>query len=438
MKRAVTEASARKVGWLDLFVPASFAADPDAARRARLFTGTVTGVAVLSVVRGVSLILGGFFLHGVLVTGLVLAATGALWLLRRTGSLAIATHVIFLPLFLLGAAMAYQRGGVGAPVLLALGFIPGAVFLFAGKRGGVPYAAMHLLTILGFWWWRASGHVLPDLLAPSRRLVVEGVGAVSFGVLTFVVFFAYETLKGTALHESRAAERRSVKAEHLTRLIEIARAESLAAIAKGLAHEVNNPLAVIDQNLRFVLRAKGSLSAEASASLEDAMASVERIATVMREIHTFARSGPGTISTVDLRVLLRTATRILQPDIARCALTFDVPDSPAFAKGNEGEILQVIFNLLRDAMYACHAESAPEIRLALAPAPGGGWRLSITDNGATPPGDTTQEHADSSAPKRPRLGLAVAERIVSGFGGVVASEPHSPRGFMLSVTFPPA
>ncbi|MCC6812170.1 MAG: hypothetical protein IT381_32415 [Deltaproteobacteria bacterium] len=405
------------VRWIDRFVPAGV--DLDTTTRARLFIGVASLVALLSLFRGLSLMLSGFVVHGILVEVLILDIAAALWLLRKKTSLALAVHLLFAPLFALGTGMAYQRGGVGAPVLLGLGLLPGAALLIAGPRTGIVYFLLHVLVIGSFATARATGHVFADTLAPDRKLAVETLGAVLFSSALFGVFSIYERLKGIALTERATAERERLSAEQLTRLVERSRAESLAIITKSLMHEVNSPLTVIDQNLRFCTtsaqRGTRFEDPDVASALADARTSTERIVTILRDLRAFTRIDEADVPVIDLCVTSRTALRILRPNFDRVAFELELPPAPVFVRTNESALLLLLLNLLRHAVRSCSEAPHPKVLVSIQATDGvEPHRLIVSADTTDMPPMRTKRLGEASE-------LVVSERIVEQLGGTLVA-----------------
>jgi PAS domain S-box-containing protein len=136
--------------------------------------------------------------------------------------------------------------------------------------------------------------------------------------------------------------------------VRTAETERLAAIgrlAAGVAHEINNPLAVVMSNIDVLLEGiQRSLSmpladrAELESMLEDAREGAERIRKVVRSLVMFAKPGDERRAVVDVRAVPET------PSIASAA----VVEAPPSRRGSvlvvddEAPIARVLERLLRD------------------------------------------------------------------------------------------
>ncbi|MGC4090344.1 MAG: PAS domain S-box protein [Polyangiaceae bacterium] len=149
--------------------------------------------------------------------------------------------------------------------------------------------------------------------------------------------------------ERKAIQRRLAEAERLT---------ALGVLSAGVAHEINNPLAYVLLNLEYLRRELPRLATQPE-RLEDLMIRVrdachgaERVATIVRDLRTFARGDDSARGPVDLREVLEAAVNIAGNTLSqRARIVRDYGDSPA-VEGNANRLEQVFLNLLLNAAQA--------------------------------------------------------------------------------------
>ncbi|MFZ5890943.1 MAG: PAS domain S-box protein [Myxococcota bacterium] len=149
--------------------------------------------------------------------------------------------------------------------------------------------------------------------------------------------------------ERKAIQRRLAEAERLT---------ALGVLSAGVAHEINNPLAYVLLNLEYLRRELPRLASEPE-RLEDLMIRVrdachgaERVATIVRDLRTFARGDDSARGPVDLRDVLEAAVNIAGNTLSqRARVVRDYSDAPP-VEGNANRLEQVFLNLLLNAAQA--------------------------------------------------------------------------------------
>lgn len=148
---------------------------------------------------------------------------------------------------------------------------------------------------------------------------------------------------------------------------------------------------------------------------------------------------------VDLNEAASYACQTLEP-VARAAeatIKIELLDVPARIRGDRDQLVQVLLNLIQNAIV--HGGSAPRIRVRIArTAPAGRYTLSVSDNG---PG-IAAEHlprlterfyranvASSRAKGGTGLGLAIVKHIVARHRGELEISSKLGAGSTFSVTF---
>jgi PAS domain S-box-containing protein len=235
-------------------------------------------------------------------------------------------------------------------------------------------------------------------------------------------------------------------------LVTADRALALGRLAAGVAHEINNPLAYVMTNLRFVLHRLsvgepgGDDAADAvHEALGEALEGAGRVARIVRDLKTYARpaeepTGPARLERA-MDAALSMAGHELRP---RAAVERRYRPAPP-VDADEVRLAQVFLNLVINAAHAIPEGAADHHRVvATVGTDERGWAFaSVTDTGTGIPAEILPRIFDPFFTTKPQgegtgLGLSVSQGIVRGLGGriEVASEPG--RGSTFTVRVPPA
>ena len=141
---------------------------------------------------------------------------------------------------------------------------------------------------------------------------------------------------------------------------------SLGTLVGGVAHEINNPLAYLLNNVDFVRERMGALGAdgEITLALAEAREGAVRIRDIVGTLKEHARPEKGELCAVDANASVRSALRMLDNQIRQRAtvelMLDDVP--PVLANGR---LVQVIVNLVSNALQAMPDRPTRENSIAI-------------------------------------------------------------------------
>ncbi|MBK9712323.1 MAG: response regulator [Kouleothrix sp.] len=330
---------------------------------------------------------------------------------------------------------------------------------------------------------RSANTFLPVLMLTARNELADRIAGLDAGADDYVTkpFHGDELLaRARALLRIRAAE--NARAETLAalakqhqelkaayeqlrstqaQLVQASKLASLGELVAGVAHELNNPLAIILGNAELLPTLDSEDDRRAVRQIIDA---AQRGRRVLQSLVTFARHGKVEADWHNPRDLVERVLDLKRSAFQTGEIALEVsydPDLPMLW-GDGPQIQQVLLNLLINAeqalagcaypriifrVYACHApvelpSVLPELTRARgAPENEGVVVIDIADNG---PGLAPQVLGRLFEPfvtTRPvgqgtGMGLAIAYAIVQQHGGTlqVASEPG--RGATFRITLP--
>ncbi len=197
-----------------------------------------------------------------------------------------------------------------------------------------------------------SKHNIADLwLKP--RLKLMGYLGVSM-VLIVLSIMGMATFLVGRIHK---ADSKRIKALH-----HIGYSDKLASIgrlASGIAHEINNPLAIIDQKTGliqdiFTISKEFSPNEQLNKLTKDILAAVDRCSTVTRRLLDFARHMDSKIELVDIKKIIRQIFTFFKKDADRqgIAMSFKSRDNIENFECDRGSLQQIILNLFNNAFAA--------------------------------------------------------------------------------------
>jgi len=225
---------------------------------------------------------------------------------------------------------------------------------------------------------------------------------------------------------------------------QLRQAEKLSALGQmisGVAHELNNPLAVIKGYLELILR-RDPLSESTRADLEKVALESNRAAKLVGNFLSFAREQPVHRETVDLNEVVRRAAELRKLDLPKAGaeVKLDLDPHLPLTQADSDQIQQVLTNLLSNSLQAL-AETPQPGRLQITTRKAENLiRVLVEDNGPGVPPDvlpyifepffTTKEVGHGTG-----LGLSIAHSIMTDHHGRIACQPSAigGAGFLLEL-----
>jgi signal transduction histidine kinase len=228
------------------------------------------------------------------------------------------------------------------------------------------------------------------------------------------------------------------------------RAEQLAALgemAAGLTHEIKNPLAGISAALEL-LRDDAvdgiddrDNAAIGSRSLYDQMLSeLRRVSGTVDSLLRLAKPQPPQHTEVDLARLTREVTSLFSARLRRhgVSLEVDIPDEVPSLQLDPGLIVQLLMNLLTNAMQATGRGGM--LRVLVAPFPRrDGVVIAVEDSGCGIAPDQLEKIFDpffTTKEEGTGLGLPICRQIVEQHGGTLELESEVGKGTRVLVLLP--
>jgi signal transduction histidine kinase len=217
------------------------------------------------------------------------------------------------------------------------------------------------------------------------------------------------------------------------------RAEQLAVVgrmAAGVAHEVRNPLMAMKILVQAAAeRGDGKLGGRGLRVLEEEIVRLERLTRTFLE---FARPPRPEKHPVRVQQAVSQTLELLRPRAAGQNVRFDLkmPARPIFVEADSGQLHQLLFNLMQNALEASPAGGVVEVEAS--DSRPGQVQLRVSDSGAGLPADLGErifEPFVSTKEAGLGLGLSICRQVAVAHGGSVTAANRPGGGAAFTVTF---
>lgn len=234
-------------------------------------------------------------------------------------------------------------------------------------------------------------------------------------------------------------------------LIQIDRLAEIGRIASGVAHEINNPLAIISEISGWagavVSDAKG-LSEEDREELETAARRIgeqtERCKAITHQLLSFARGSGPDIASFDIHSLIKKTVSFLEPQLKfkSIDIVLNFEDEALPIKSDPKMLEQVFVNLVSNAIYAVKEKGTDQGRIELKISRAGpNMEIMISDNGTGIPEGDQKKIFDLFYTTKPLgkgtgLGVPICRNIIKKLGGDISVESQEGTGSTFTVRIP--
>jgi len=222
--------------------------------------------------------------------------------------------------------------------------------------------------------------------------------------------------------------------------------ESVGVLAGGIAHDFNNILTAVIGNIELA-RLDLSEHSEPSARLKEAEAACIRAKALTHQLLTFSKGGAPIKRPLRVQPFVETSVRFALRG-SNVSATFDIPEDVWPIEADEGQLGQVLNNLVINAKQAMPIGGVVSVSAANVPkgVPGHGsagdrdWvRLTVADRGVGIPPQNLPKIFDpyfTTKDTGSGLGLAAAHSIVKNHGGFIDVESTVGVGTCVDILLP--
>jgi signal transduction histidine kinase len=342
-------------------------------------------------------------------------------------------------------------------------------------QGRIVRANRAFANVVGARPHELAGRTLSELLAghPDRWWSLPAAGIVEIEDPLFDTLFEVTStrLGDRAIRVARdVGERRRLYA----RLVQADKLAAVGVLASGVAHEINNPTAFVTSNLtelrRYVTayedavaemseiaaqagradRVRALLAGaeiafarrEAAGAIDESLEGMERIRRIATNLRSLARrdqaSDPAPVELGDIvQAVVRTAASDLRSASARIEA-----HGPVWVVGHRGELVDVVLNLVVNAVQAAEEGRPNRIAIELKKEDGSAI-LRVSDTGRGIGASHMKRlfeplYAPSAPVEGAGLGLSLVREIVAAHGGSIDVASEIGQGSTFTVRLPAA
>ncbi|MGV4793686.1 ATP-binding protein [Rhizobium sp. F40D2] len=300
--------------------------------------------------------------------------------------------------------------------------------------------------------WRSTPNVQLNGRWADQGAVRAGLAITKSGIqfpaaLTIIRKHDEKGAFTAAIFEDFRTERETLEqVQELQRQIaRLARMTELGEMASTLAHELSQPLSSIAAYSEGCGRLVVSNRRQGGEELRQALSEITQHAlwagSIVQNVREFAERGAAETKPEAMHELIHRATRLALIGSRRKDLHTDlrleaVQDT---VLGNRVQIVQVLTNLVRNALEATECVEQPSIAIRTKIDDSSHLVVEVSDNGcgiAAEMEETLFRPFVSGKPHGLGMGLALSKRIIEAHGGRISARPRTESGSVFSFSLP--
>lgn len=246
----------------------------------------------------------------------------------------------------------------------------------------------------------------------------------------------------------------TMEKQYQAKYFQAERMATIGVLAEGVAHEINNPLTSISgfaeamtnrlDKLSTCLKQEedcGEILESFSEYLEIILQECNRCSEIVRNLLTFGRRDFRAFTIVNLNDVIRNSMKLLHPKLSRLPagiIGLQLSEQNPCVLGHAGELMQVILNLILNALYAVRDSGTITLLTAVQ---GSMVILRVIDTGS----GIQEEHLDKlfepffttkPAGQGIGVGLSTCYNIIKKHGGDISAESEYGKGAAFEVILP--
>ena len=236
------------------------------------------------------------------------------------------------------------------------------------------------------------------------------------------------------------------KAETMALMEQNNQLASIGQLAAGVAHEINNPLAMINETAGyvkdlFVIKKQYGKDDELLENIDYILEAVERCGTITRQLLGFARKFDVKIQRVNLKEIISDVLVFhnKEAEYRNVSVYVDISKDIPEIETDRGKLQQVLLNLVNNAFQA--VDNGCNLDIIASPEGANKVSITISDNGCGMPEEnltkifepffTTKERGQGTG-----LGLTITYGLVKKLHGNISVKSRENEGTTFIITLP--
>ncbi len=281
-----------------------------------------------------------------------------------------------------------------------------------------------------------------ELMAPWFNTRIQLLGFLAVSILTIlVVVIGVSTY---LVNNIFLADQKRVMTLHQVEYAN--KLASIGRLAAGVAHEINNPLAIINEKAGlikdiFTFRKDYANDSKLNGLVDSIIASVERCGTITKRLLNFARHIEVSVQRLSVKSVIQDVLGFMgkEAEYKSITISVDIPDDIPEFESDRGKLQQIFLNLINNAFAAMADGGRLEIKVSKHDS--NAISIEVADDGCGisdldikkvfEPFFTTKSQTGGTG-----LGLSITYGLVQEIGGTIQVQSTVGKGTRFTIFLP--
>ena len=285
-----------------------------------------------------------------------------------------------------------------------------------------------------------------------RRVVREHSDLIALVLLCSFLALSYMTaisvLVRRRTHQLRHALEERARIEHEVaqsrqHIANLERTGIVGQMSTIIAHELKQPLGAITNYGNGLLRRlrRGNIDPKSfETALNEVVMQADRASKIVERVRAYAKHDFPPRKVADISIIIENAIQTFRRSRTTEAELTVRMHSRSMAEVDSWEVELAILNLLKNAADAVSTVPDPRIEVALEPAEGDNWHLTVADNGPYVSDEALKKFfmplQTSKGAAGMGLGLSIVANIAERHAGHIRVDRNGERGVIFTITIP--
>ncbi|MFC1821723.1 ATP-binding protein [Thermodesulfobacteriota bacterium] len=260
-------------------------------------------------------------------------------------------------------------------------------------------------------------------------------------IVILIIILGISTYMVNKIHD--AEQKRT---QVLERVESTSRLASIGRLAAGVAHEINNPLAIINENTGlikdlFTLKREYKGDQRLMELIDDVLESVERCGEITKNLLGFAKQIGHKVEPLQLNAVIAEVLTFLRKEALYRNITLNIDVSEDIPKihSDHGKLQQIFLNLINNALQSM--DDGGKLDIAISKPQGEHVSIVIKDNGCGIPDEVQNKifepfFSTKTDKGGTGLGLAITYGLVKSLHGDISMKSKVGEGTSFVITLP--